>query len=247
MFSFFVSAFLLGLSMRKFDALVLTPRLPKEWVVEWNVTFSLGGRVRLARRPSHRLLHVGHHPSSRASSCCNLRLCSYRLRLHPHGFWLHPDRDDCFLGALLLHEQPERRYFRAGSTLFWGRLMSYHAEVRAFRHGDGHWANWWRVGFHWEEGRLEKQGRGWNMKTLWSRRTLTYPKTTTNTYSISVYLYTVDALVTVAACGSSPHAQCMAGFWLSVSDGFVISSESLLGDVGREFPGLREEQKINNN
>lgn len=35
--------------------------------------------------------------------------------------------------------------------------MSYHAEVRAFSHGDGHWADWWRVGFLLEEGWLEKK------------------------------------------------------------------------------------------
>lgn len=64
---------------------------------------------------------------------------------------------------------------------------------------------------------------------------------------LSVYACTADTLVTVAACGSSPHAQCMAGFWLFVSDDFVISSESLLGEVGREFPGLREEWRIDNN
>lgn len=46
--------------------------------------------------------------------------------------------------------------------------------------------------------------------------------------------------LTVAACGSSPHAQCMVGFSLSASDGFINSSESLLGEVGREFPGLSE-------
>jgi len=44
--------------------------------------------------------------------------------------------------------------------------------------------------------------------------------------------------VTLAACGSSPHAQCMAGSRLAASDGLVNSSESLLGEVGREFPGL---------
>ena len=58
------------------------------------------------------------------------------------------------------------------------------------------------------------------------------------------YVCTGEVLVTVAACGSSPHAQSMAGFWLSASDGLVISSESLLGEVGREFPGLGEEKEI---
>lgn len=36
----------------------------------------------------------------------------------------------------------------------------------------------------------------------------------------------------------------MAGFWLSASDGLVISSESLFGEVGRECPGLREEEMM---
>lgn len=55
----------------------------------------------------------------------------------------------------------------------------------------------------------------------------------------------MDAEFTVAACGSSPQAQCMAGSWLSVFDDLVISSESLFGDVGREFPGLRWEEIAN--
>ena len=105
----------------------------------------------------HCLLHVGHHPSCHISSCLG-------FRLHPHGFGLHPD---CFLTVLLTgllwHQQSERWYFRAGSALLQCRLMSYHTEVCAFRHGDGYWANWRRVGFHQEEGRLGKQGRGWNV------------------------------------------------------------------------------------
>lgn len=73
-----------------------------------------------------------------------------------------------------------------------------------------------------------------------------YKKTEKWTKTTTIIYRAVHILVTVAACGSSPHAQCMAGFWLSASDGLVISSESLLGEVGREFPGLREEQKTNN-
>lgn len=84
--------------------------------------------------------------------------------------------------------------------------MSYHAEVRAFSHGDGHWADWWRVGFLLEEGWLEK-GKSMHYSE----------KETTSTiyiqYGVSLcYVCTREALVTVAACGSSPHAQCMAGF-----------------------------------
>lgn len=53
-------------------------------------------------------------------------------------------------------------------------------------------------------------------------------------------LFKLTFFLTVAACGSSPHAQCMVGFSPSTSDGFIISSESLLVEVGREFPGLSE-------
>lgn len=57
---------------------------------------------------------------------------------------------------------------------------------------------------------------------------------------VFIAFYRVLFFLTVAACGSSPHAQCMVGFRLSASDGLIISSESLLGEVGREFPGLSE-------
>lgn len=46
----------------------------------------------------------------------------------------------------------------------------------------------------------------------------------------------------MAACGSSPQAQCIVGF--GESNDLVISSESLLGEVGRELPGLK---RINKN
>lgn len=62
--------------------------------------------------------------------------------------------------------------------------------------------------------------------------------TESQTTVLTVHGCTEDILHTVAACGSSPQAQCMVGFWLSASDGLVISSESLLGEVGREFAGL---------
>lgn len=48
----------------------------------------------------------------------------------------------------------------------------------------------------------------------------------------------------MAACGSSPQAQCIVGFVLSASNGLVINSESLLGEVGREFPGLKRRDKF---
>lgn len=52
----------------------------------------------------------------------------------------------------------------------------------------------------------------------------------------------VCVCVTMAACGSSPQAHSMAGFW--ASDGLLISSESLLGVAGRELLGLREEDRV---
>lgn len=55
-----------------------------------------------------------------------------------------------------------------------------------------------------------------------------------------MWVFFLSHLLTVVACGSSPHGQCMVGFVLSASDGLVINSESLLGEVGREFPGLNE-------
>lgn len=51
---------------------------------------------------------------------------------------------------------------------------------------------------------------------------------------------TVWRALTVAACGSSPQAQCIVGFVLSASNGLVINSESLFGEVGRELPGLKK-------
>lgn len=48
----------------------------------------------------------------------------------------------------------------------------------------------------------------------------------------------------MAACGNSPQAQCIVGFVLSASNGLVINSESLLGEEGRELPGLK---RINKN
>lgn len=54
---------------------------------------------------------------------------------------------------------------------------------------------------------------------------------------------TLWPFLTVAACGSSPQAQCIVGFVLSASDGLVINSESLLGEVGRELPGLKRTNK----
>lgn len=94
------------------------------------------------------------------------------------------------------------------------------------------------------EGRISLGGRTArkaSKRRKYIKNTENRPKTTTYRAVLSAYACTVHVLVTVAACGSSPHAQCMAGFWLSASDGLVISSESLFGELGREFPGLREE------
>lgn len=182
------------------------------WLNKQRVTFSLGRRIRLARWTGHGL-HVTHHASCNASSF----LC----------LWLHPNCDHRLLDTLFGHYQSECRYFRARPTLFGRRVVVYHTEMRAFRYRDGYWANWGRVWFHWEEGRLENEGKGEKIISTESQTTV-----------LTVYGCTEDFLRTVAACGSSPQAQCMVGFWVSASDGLVISSESLFGEVGREFVGL---------
>ena len=121
-----------------------------------NVTFSLGWRVRLAKRPRQRLLQVGHHTSSNTFHRRHLRLWGPGLRLHPGGLRLHP-KCDHRLFRVLRHQQLKRWYFRRG---LWRRLMSNHAEMCAVRHGDGYGTHWWGVGPHREEGRLQETGNG---------------------------------------------------------------------------------------
>lgn len=101
--------------------------------------------------------------------------------------------------------------------------MIYHTEVCALRDGDGDWADWGRLSFDWEEGRLqdEEDEREKIKKRTWNW----------------IRWITIWRFLTVAACGSSPQAQCIVGF--VESNGLVISSESLLGEVGRELPGLK--------
>lgn len=162
----------------------------------------------------HSLLHIAHHTG--------FHICSF-LRLS--GFWLHPNCGNHLYLGLFGHNQSEFRI----CVLFRSRLLIYHTEVRTFRHGDGHRASWGKVGLHQEEGRLEMC------------KTEKQSNTTTKHRAVFTLLFsghTVYNILTVAACGSSPHAQCMVGFWPSASEDLVISSESLLGEVGREFPGL---------